>query len=105
MAEDTYIFIVAMVSFLHPSMHVMVSRFIFFKFQNRSTDWFSNSRYIQVLVVFRVKVLEWQIHELYTTLFLCQILYLKCGHNWASEASPTLGCSIEISRDIPYFLG
>ena len=21
-------------------------------------------------------------------------------HNWASEASPTLGCSIEISRDI-----
>ena len=24
--------------------------------------------------------------------------------NWASGASPTLGCSIEISRDIPYFL-
>ena len=22
------------------------------------------------------------------------------AHNWASEASPTLGCSIEISRDI-----
>ena len=22
------------------------------------------------------------------------------GDNWASEASPTLGCSIEISRDI-----
>ena len=21
-------------------------------------------------------------------------------HNWASETSPTLGCSIEISRDI-----
>ena len=23
-----------------------------------------------------------------------------CESNWASEASPTLGCSIEISRDI-----
>ena len=22
------------------------------------------------------------------------------GYNWASEASPTLGCSIEISRDM-----
>ena len=62
MAEDTYIVIVAMVSFLHPSMH-MVSRFIFTKFQNRSTDWFSNSRYIKVLVVLRVKLLEWQIHD------------------------------------------
>ena len=26
------------------------------------------------------------------------------GYNWASEASPTLGCSIEISRDIIYML-
>ena len=25
-------------------------------------------------------------------------------HNWASEASPTLGCSIEISRDIYIFM-
>ena len=24
----------------------------------------------------------------------------KVVNNWASEASPTLGCSIEISRDI-----
>ena len=24
--------------------------------------------------------------------------------NWASEASPTLGCSIEISRDILYLI-
>ena len=24
----------------------------------------------------------------------------KVANNWASEASPTLGCSIEISRDI-----
>ena len=23
----------------------------------------------------------------------------QLNHNWASEASPTLGCSIEISRD------
>ena len=27
----------------------------------------------------------------------------KVENNWASEASPTLGCSIEISRDIMYF--
>ena len=25
--------------------------------------------------------------------------------NWASEASPTLGCSIEISRDIYIYVG
>ena len=25
---------------------------------------------------------------------------LNTGYNWASEASPTLGCSIEISHDI-----
>ena len=25
--------------------------------------------------------------------------------NWASEASPTLGCSIEISRDICIYVG
>ena len=31
---------------------------------------------------------------------------LKCvpANNWASEASPTLGCSIEISRDIYIFM-
>ena len=27
------------------------------------------------------------------------------GINWASEASPTLGCSIEISRDIYMYVG
>ena len=26
------------------------------------------------------------------------------NHNWASEASPTLGCSIEISRDIYLYI-
>ena len=31
---------------------------------------------------------------------LCTIIY-----NWASEASPTLGCSIEISRDICRYVG
>ena len=31
------------------------------------------------------------------TIFL---VYICIGTNWASEASPTLGCSIEISRDI-----
>ena len=29
-----------------------------------------------------------------------QLTAVICIHNWASEASPTLGCSIEISRDI-----
>ena len=27
-----------------------------------------------------------------------------CDSNWASEASPTLGCSIEISRDIYIYI-
>ena len=29
-----------------------------------------------------------------------QVVFLSRLHNLASEASPTLGCSIEISRDI-----
>ena len=29
----------------------------------------------------------------------------KLANNWASEASPTLGCSIEISRDIYMSVG
>ena len=37
-------------------------------------------------------------------LFLCALFMLAVNAisicNWASEASPTLGCSIEISRDI-----
>ena len=28
----------------------------------------------------------------------------KVVNNWASEASPTLGCSIEISRDIYIYM-
>ena len=28
----------------------------------------------------------------------------KVANNWASEASPTLGCSIEISRDIYIYI-
>ena len=36
-----------------------------------------------------------------TVLRMC----LKPMNNWASEASPTLGCSIEISRDIYYVVG
>ena len=31
-------------------------------------------------------------------------LPVPTNYNWASEASPTLGCSIEISRDISYSL-
>ena len=34
---------------------------------------------------------------------LLYILYWYVG-NWASEASPTLGCSIEISRDICMYI-
>ena len=37
---------------------------------------------------------EWNISQNFTT--ACVITYT----NWASEESPTLGCSIEISRDI-----
>ena len=29
---------------------------------------------------------------------------VKVVNNWASEASPTLGCSIEISRDICIYI-
>ena len=29
---------------------------------------------------------------------------IKISRDWASEASPTLGCSIEISRDIYIFI-
>ena len=29
-----------------------------------------------------------------------ELLYWGLQNNWASEVSPTLGCSIEISRDI-----
>ena len=28
------------------------------------------------------------------------VVLMPTNYNWASEASPTLGCSIEISRDI-----
>ena len=31
---------------------------------------------------------------------VCCVCVAKSNFNWASEASPTLGCSIEISRDI-----
>ena len=30
--------------------------------------------------------------------------YITPKYNWASEASPTLGCSIEISRDICIYI-
>ena len=32
------------------------------------------------------------------------VLRINITYNWASKASPTLGCSIEISRDI-YVVG
>ena len=38
---------------------------------------------------------------IYRTLYCCEIHQIKLFQgNWVSEASPTLGCSIEISRDI-----
>ena len=33
------------------------------------------------------------------------IIVCRYVTNWASEASPTLGCSIEISRDIYIYVG
>ena len=39
---------------------------------------------------------------------MCQKERYKSGceaSDWASEASPTLGCSIEISRDIYMYVG
>ena len=35
------------------------------------------------------------------TVYIC--VYI-CVYNWASEANPTLGCSIEISRDIYIYI-
>ena len=37
----------------------------------------------------------------YQVIFSCN----STAHYWASEASPTLGCSIEISRDIYIYVG
>ena len=43
-------------------------------------------------------------HELfynnYGSWFDISMFFAQYDVNWASEASPTLGCSIEISRDI-----
>ena len=38
--------------------------------------------------------------------FAVEVVYeiVKNIFNWASEASPTLGCSIEISRDIYIYM-
>ena len=45
----------------------------------------------------------------YLGYFLIFMMCFKRNHlkfpNWASEASPTLGCSIEISRDIYIYVG
>ena len=39
------------------------------------------------------------------SLHACEFTHLlKLFHNWESEASPTLGCSIEISRDIYIYM-
>ena len=42
---------------------------------------------------------KWNKYELKMSEMSCKYFMLK-DHYWASEASPTLGCSIEISRDI-----
>ena len=40
-------------------------------------------------------------HQVCQTMNILCLNFHMCGSsNWASEASPTLGCSIEISRDI-----
>ena len=54
---------------------------------------------------------EITLHHIFTssTLFFFNSGKLRPGkvekYNWASEASPTLGCSIEISRDIYMSVG
>ena len=47
----------------------------------------------------------WRVADNWEKTLLCKFLlwwakFLKLDTYWASEASPTLGCSIEISRDI-----
>ena len=37
-------------------------------------------------------------------IILSQLDYSDESHNWASEASPTLGCLIEISGDIYMYI-
>ena len=39
-------------------------------------------------------------YQLYTEVYLIKTKVGSATSHWASEASPTLGCSIEISRDI-----
>ena len=47
----------------------------------------------------------WFCFLLHSILFLIsQTSYRTYKNNWASEASPTLGCSIEISRDIYVYI-
>ena len=46
-------------------------------------------------------VFKWVEKEVGSVLF--SPTYMRA--NWASEASPTLGCSIEISRDICIYVG
>ena len=38
------------------------------------------------------------------TLLITIFVVFLCSCNWASEASPTLGCSIKISRDIYIYM-
>ena len=43
--------------------------------------------------------------KMHTFCILVFCTYFAYANNWASEASPTLGCSIEISRDIYMSVG
>ena len=57
------------------------------------------------LVVFLVSITAIIAYFLVTVYKLEEQLEYELGKdNWASEASPTLGCSIEISRDIYMYI-
>ena len=51
-------------------------------------------------VVARQSALVYQDVMAYVVTCQSALVYQYVMANWASEASPTLGCSIEISRDI-----
>ena len=54
---------------------------------------------VQIELIFNVKCFIGLYSQIYVALL--SALLAKHIHNyWASKASPTLGCSIEISRDI-----
>ena len=67
---------------------------------------FTNILYINIKITIYTYCYDYDVCYMQTNVCVMYIQYssIKSCHyprtNWASEASPTLGCSIEISRDI-----